>query len=48
MLVGKLPVLQEVTEEATMLALKPSEITLALALFPKKAHQAPGVIKISI
>jgi len=45
-------VLQEVSEEAATLealpALKPSELTLALALFPRKAHEAPGVIKISI
>lgn len=54
MLVGAPPqtVLQEVSEEAATLeglsALKPSDLTLALALFPRKAHEAPGVIKNSI
>lgn len=51
-LVGGPPIPQEVSEEAAMLealpALKPSEITLALALFPRTAHQAPSGIKISI
>lgn len=53
MLVGGGPLfLQEVSEEAVRLealpALKPSDINLVLALFPWKAHQGPGVIKISI
>lgn len=52
MLVGGPLVLQDVSEEAARLealpTLKPSDINLALALFPWKAHQAPDVIKISI